>query len=297
MTAREMGFLLLTGHLGDPARKPLTTAQFRTLAKRASALNLTDLTRELDAADLLSIGYDPATAQRILDLLDGEEQLDWYVREGKRHGCVPITRVSLEYPDRLKQRMGLDSPGCLWAKGDLSLLTAPAIALVGSRTLNPVNEAFAWEVGRQTALQGFVLVSGNARGADRTAQDSALEHGGKVISVVADALQAQQSRENVLYLSEEGYDLEFSAPRALSRNRTIHCLGSLTLVAQCTLGKGGTWDGSIKNLKHRYSPLFVLDDCSEGALALISMGAEPILGSDLEDLAALKPSIRSLIDQ
>ncbi len=292
-----MGFLLLTGHLGDPQRRPLTTAQFRTLAKRVKALKLSDPTRELDAADLLSIGYDPQSARRIVELLDAEEQLDWYVREGKRYGCVPITRVSPAYPVRLADRLGLDSPGCLWAKGDLSLLEAPAIALVGSRTLNPVNEAFAWEAGRQAALQGFVLVSGNAKGADRTAQDSALEHGGRVISVVADALQEQPSRENVLYLSEEGYDLEFSAPRALSRNRTIHCLGSLTLVAQCTLGKGGTWDGSIKNLKHRYSPLFVLDDCSRGAEALIGMGAEPILGSDLEDLSALKPSIKSLIDQ
>lgn len=292
-----MGFLLLTGHLGDPQRRPLTTAQFRTLAKRVKALKLNDPTRELDAADLLSIGYDPQSAQRIVELLDAEEQLDWYVREGKRYGCVPITRVSPAYPVRLADRLGLDSPGCLWAKGDLSLLEAPAIALVGSRILNPVNEAFAWEAGRQAALQGFVLVSGNAKGADRTAQDSALEHGGRVISVVPDALQEQPSQENVLYLSEEGYDLEFSAPRALSRNRAIHCLGSLTLVAQCTLGKGGTWDGSIKNLKHRYSPLFVLDDCSQGAEALIGMGAEPMLGSDLEDLSSLKPSIKNLIDQ
>lgn len=292
-----MGFLLLTGHLGDPERKPLTTAQFRTLAKRVASLKRDDPARELDAADLLSIGYDSKNAKRILQLLDSQEQLSWYIREGERQGCVPITRVSPAYPVRLAERMGLDSPGCLWAKGELSLLQAPAIALVGSRTLHPVNEAFAWEAGRQAALQGFVLVSGNAKGADRTAQDSALEHGGRVISVVADALQECPTQENVLYLSEEGYDLAFSPARALSRNRTIHCLGSLTLVAQCTLGKGGTWDGSLKNLKHRYSPLFVLDDCSEGAEALISMGAEPMMGSQLEDFSALKPFVKSLIDQ
>ena len=233
----------------------------------------------------------------IVDLLEQEEQLSWYVSEGNKQGCVPITRVSDTYPLRWRERMGPDAPGCLWAKGDLSLLDQPMISLVGSRELRPLSEAFAAEVGRQAALQGYVLVSGNAKGADSVAQNSALAHGGKVISVVADALQDQPEQTNVLYLSEMDYDVGFSAARALSRNRTIHALGSLTLVAQCTLGKGGSWDGSVKNLKYGYSPLFVLDDGSEGAEALIQMGAEPVLGSQLEDLSALKPFTKSLIDQ
>ena len=32
MNGKERGFLLLTSHLGDPERKPLTVAQFRQLA-------------------------------------------------------------------------------------------------------------------------------------------------------------------------------------------------------------------------------------------------------------------------
>ena len=38
MTPREQGFLLLTSRLGDPERKPLTVAQFRTLAKQVQAM-------------------------------------------------------------------------------------------------------------------------------------------------------------------------------------------------------------------------------------------------------------------
>ena len=297
MNGRERGFLLLTSSLGNPDRKPLTVAQLRTLNHRVRQAEQIDQLRDVTPQDLMQLGYDAANARRIVDLLEQEEQLSWYVSEGNKQGCVPITRVSETYPVRLRERMGPDAPGCLWAKGDLSLLDQPMISLVGSRELRPLSEAFAAEVGRQAALQGYVLVSGNAKGADSVAQNSALAHGGKVISVVADALQDQPEQTNVLYLSEMDYDVGFSAARALSRNRTIHALGSLTLVAQCTLGKGGSWDGSVKNLKYGYSPLFVLDDGSEGAEALIQMGAEPVLGSQLEDLSNLKPFTKRLIDR
>ena len=101
-------------------------------------------------------------------------------------GCHPISRVGEEYPQSIHNRLGLDAPGCLWSRGDLELLQKPAVALVGSRDLAPDNLAFAKEVGRQAARQGYVLVSGNARGADRAAQDSCLEAGGEVIAIVAD---------------------------------------------------------------------------------------------------------------
>lgn len=297
MNSREKGFALLTCHLGDPQRKPLTVSQFRKLAQRVREKTPDTLAGELQEKDLLALGYDRNTAQRILRLLSQEEQLHWYTQKGKAADCVPITRVSEAYPQALRSRLGLDGPGCLWAKGDISLLEKPAIGLVGSRQLHSLNELFACEVGRQAALQGYVLVSGNAKGADRTAQDSCLEHGGQVISVVADALESCPARDNVLYLSEEGFELPFSAQRALSRNRVIHALPRLTMVAQCTLGKGGTWDGTVKNLKHHWSPVFVLDDGSEAANALLDLGADPIIGSQLENISNLKPLIQPLTDQ
>ena len=285
MNPREQGYLLLTSTLGDPRRKVLTTAQLRNLAQRAS--RLTPQSRELSYEDLIAIGCEPALAQRILALLEDTQLLDDYLRQAANYGCTPITRVSEHYPLRLRKRMGLDSPGCLWAKGDLSLLEQPAISLVGSREPGLLNAVFAAEAGEQAAHQGFVLVSGNAKGADRTAQESALRHGGKVISVVADDLRRCPAQKDVLYLSEEAFDQGFSARRALSRNRVIHSLGQVTLVAQCTKGQGGTWDGSLRNLQNRYSPLYVLDDGSQGAEALLSLGASPINGIQLSDLSIL----------
>jgi len=175
-------------------------------------------------------------------------------------------------------------------------LELPGVCLVGSRNLEPLNAAFAWEAGRQAAIQGYVLISGNANGADQAAQNGALENGGKVISVVADRLLDHPAKENVLYLSEEGYDLPFSAIRALSRNRVIHTLGSLALVAQCSLGKGGTWDGTVKNLKNRWTPVYCLDDGSKAMDALVQMGAQPISGTDLCKLKDLTPDIPWLFE-
>lgn len=287
MTPGEQGFLLLTGSLGDPGRKPLTVAQFRTLTQRARQMERPLQERSLEIEDLIAMGYDFLTAEHILALLSQEALLERYVGQGARQDCYPITRLSRDYPPFLRQRLGLDSPGSLWAKGPVELLATPAISLVGSRELLPQNQAFAWEVGKQAALQGFTLVSGNARGADLTAQESCLANGGRVISVVADRLDKCPLRKNVLYLCEDGYDLPFSAQRALSRNRIIHCLSVCVFVAQVRLHKGGTWSGASRNLSKGWSPVLCFDDGSEGVKALQEMGAAAVTQSDLKNLSAL----------
>lgn len=297
MTPREQGFLLLTGQLGDPFRAPLTAAQFRQLSLRAKQMQPPVQDRNLTADDLITIGYDRLTAEHILTLLSQKERLERYIQTAAQRDCFPITRLTPAYPQRLRQRLQADSPGVLWYKGDLSLLTMPAISLVGSRELLPENRAFAREAGKQAARQGFVLISGNARGADLTAQESCLEHGGKVISVVADRLEKCPLHRNVLYLSESGYDLGFSPQRALSRNRIIHCLGQKVLVAQIRLRKGGTWNGTYQNLKHRWSPVFCFDDRSLGTNALLAAGAAGITQNQLQNLSALPLPDPNIFDQ
>ena len=296
MTGREQGFLLLTSWLGDPERKPLTVAQFRTLTKRVHASSVTGEDRQMHPKDLMALGYSEAEAGRILHLLSDKELLEYYLHKGRKNGCVPLTRVSDGYPARVRLALGLDSPGCLWAKGDVTLLDTPCVALVGSRDLYPQNREFAKEVGRQAALQGYTLVSGNARGADTAAQQACLACGGNVISVVADRLESHREKPNTLYLSEEGYDMAFSAQRALSRNRVIHALGSKTFVAQSNLS-GGTWDGTLRNLQQHYSSIFCFRDGSPAMTELEQMGAVLIGFESLQDLAALPKREIYMFDQ
>ena len=297
MTAGERGFLLLASHLGDPARKPLTAAQLRTLGQRVRETAPAEPDRDLEVRDLTALGCGPEMAERIVGLLKEEDLLDHYLRAAKRAGCVPVTRISPDYPPLLRQRLGLDAPAVLWARGDLSILNAPAVTLVGSRNIAPENRRFAAEAGRQAARQGLALVSGNARGADRTAQDAALAAGGQVISIVADSLAGQPLRENLLYLSEDGFDEGFSAQRALSRNRCLHALGWRVFVAQTTLGMGGTWDGTVKNLKAGWSDVYGFRDGSPGMEALFRIGAFPIGLADLSDFASLCAREPNLFDR
>lgn len=291
MKPAERGFLLLSSHLGEGCRKPLTTAQLRVLADRMRNFRMPEEDRELETADLMRLGYGPDMTKRILSLLSETDVLDYYLRKGSILGCAPITRIGEHYPLHLRKRLGLDSPGVLWARGDVSLLQLPMVALVGSRELRQENWRFASEVGRQAAIQGYVLVSGNARGADRAAQEACLAAGGKVISVVADELWKQPLRENVLYLSEEDFDEAFSAQRALSRNRVIHALGIVTFVAQSSLGTGGTWDGTVKNLQNRWSDVYGFSDGSDAMAELSQMGLQPIGLADLEDFYDLPKPI------
>lgn len=297
MKATERGFLLLSSHLGNANRKPLTAAQLRTLAERLQTMEKPAADRELELGDLTALGYGAGMAQRIMQLLDEADVLEYYIQKGAKFGCTPITRASDGYPLLLRKRLGLDCPGTLWAKGDLSLLSEPMVALVGSRDIADENRAFAEAVGIQAARQGYVLVSGNARGADKTAQNACLAAGGRVVIVVADELAKQPFRENVLYLSEDGFGEAFSSQRALSRNRVIHALGTKTFVAQAALGVGGTWDGTVKNLRSGWSSVYCFDDGSEAMEQLSQMGANLIGRGDLDSFYNLPEPELNLFDR
>ena len=245
--------------------------------------------RELTELDLIQLGYGRDMARGILSLLEEGEVLDHYLSRAKQQGCVPLTPVTEGYPVLLRRRLGADAPGCLWVRGNMSLLNTPAIALVGSRELEQENRKFAETVGIYAAEQGLTLVSGNARGADKTAQNACLNAGGSVISIVADELTKHSPKQQILYVSEDGFEEAFSAQRALSRNRCIHAMGQLVFVAQSSLKKGGTWQGTAANLRHSWSPVLCFRDGSEASLALEQMGAYLIRKEELADFTMPEP--------
>ena len=114
MNPRERGFLLLTSRLGNPDRRVLSTAQLRMLALRMRGRECAQPEREMTRQDFIELGYDRETAERYCALLSDTEQLDYYLSRGRKMDCTPVTRVSEEYPGILRQRLGMDAPGCLW---------------------------------------------------------------------------------------------------------------------------------------------------------------------------------------
>lgn len=284
MNSREKGFLLLTSRLGDPQRRPLTVAQMRELERCVRRSSKPTEDRDLFADDLIQLGCSDETAQKVVSLLTDDTLLSDYIQQGAANGCFPLSRATYGYPAKLVQCLGQEAPGCIWYKGNISLLSRPAIALVGSRELALENAQFARRIGELAARYRLVLISGNARGADTIAQESCLRAGGSVISVVADQLLHKTAGRQVLYVSEDGFDEPFCVQRALSRNRLIHCLGEVTFVAQCANGSGGTWDGTCRNLKGAWSPVYCLPDGSVGAVKLYQKGAKLVKMPELEGL-------------
>lgn len=278
MRAAEEGLLLLCCQLPGQTEKPLTLAQLRELGKRARAFGPAggDPMRDVTAADLRRLGYAKDEAQRITALLGREEALRAYLCAAESHGIFPVTRLDARFPARLRQSLGALCPAVLFAKGDASLLAARCVSVVGSRALRASGQAFAEQAGRMIAEAGRSLASGGAAGADTAAQQACLSAGGTAVVFPAGSLLDCSSRAGVLYLTEQAYDQPFSAQRALARNRLIHAMGEKVLVAQCTCGKGGTWEGTTENLRRGYSPVFVHDDGSDGASALIARGACPV---------------------
>ncbi len=293
MNAWEWGIALLCCQIPGETLTPLTTAQLRNLGQRVRAAGIpTEPASELQERHLEQMGYEPQEASRICALLARESLLERYLDGARARGITLLTRVSPEYPERLHRQLGVNAPPLLFAAGNLELLSRPAIALVGSRVLEEPGRRFAQRVGSLAAGEGYVLVSGNAAGADREGQQACLQAGGSIIAFVADELSRHVPRDGThqLLLSESGYDLPFSSARALHRNHLIHALGEKTFVAQCTPNQGGTWSGTTENLRRGWSEVYVCDDGSEAMLALCDRGANPLRKEELCSLSALRPA-------
>ena len=96
-------------------------------------------------------------------------------------------------------------------------------------------------------------------------------------------------------MPEEGFDLQFSAARALQRNRIIHSFSEKTFVAQCSLGKGGTWSGTADNLRKGWSQVICYDDGSDASRELACMGAVCVDGGMLKNIGQILPGTDSFL--
>lgn len=279
MTAAERGLVLLCCALGDQAARPLTMAQFRELSSRVQTAQRQGAPDDqVDEALLERLGYSGEMAQRMVYLLSREARLETYLEEALEVGCYPVTRISPSYPQVLIQKRGASRPPVFFCAGNERLLKGPFLSVAGARRAGEAALEFAGQLGRLAARTGRILVTGGAAGVDWAAADACLRAGGSTVAMIPDALfdRAHLAGEHHLLCSEGGYDLSFTTPRAMMRNSYIHQMGEQTVVVQAAFGKGGTWHGAVENLCRRWSPLYVFDDGSAAAQALVQQGAVPI---------------------
>ena len=283
-----------------PGENILRESLFRKLFRTLEALGPADRTEdaELDKAELLRLGCRPEEVAEILRRLDQRQMLGQYLMKLGQKGISVTTRISTEYPLRLREILGDRAPLVLFYTGNAALFQEKCISLVGSRQLRAPGKAFARAAGQAIARQGFCYCSGGASGADTEGLLGGVSAGGSAVVFLADRLTDHLTdrryhpllkNQRVVLVSEQGPELEFSAARAMSRNRLIHAMGQKVLVAQSDYGSGGTWNGTMENLKSQWSPvwMFAGEPDDSGARGLIERGAAPIALSDLNDLSAL----------
>ena len=108
---------------------------------------------------------------------------------------VEINISDKRYPDKLKRIY--NPPKKLYCIGDISLLNRTSIASVGSRNCTEYGEKVAFEIGKQSAINDVVLVSGMAKGVDSFSHLGCLRKCWKTIAVLGSGIDVCYPKENI----------------------------------------------------------------------------------------------------
>lgn len=232
-------------------------------------------------------GVDDSLLERASARLTQTRVVAILIEEYSKQGYSLLLPGDPLWPDAL-QKMGDQQPLFLFAKGNLELLKKRRIAIAGSRDIQSETYAAARLAGQRLAEENFVLVTGGARGVDRSAQRACFYANGDVILVpamtVCDILcnpaeMTAFKRGHLLFLCDTLPDEPFSNAKALRRNHTIYSLGEAAIVVAARCGIGGSWNGAVSCLRGGFSPVYVpLNEGADfvGNKALLSKGAKPI---------------------
>lgn len=112
-----------------------------------------------------------------------ELELQWALHNQQRIICID----DHDYPPLLKEIS--DPPLVLYVRGDVSVLSQPQIAIVGSRNATPTGVTNAEQFAYHLAAAGFVITSGLALGVDGAGHRGALAANGKTIGVMGTGLK------------------------------------------------------------------------------------------------------------
>ena len=166
------------------------------------------------------------------------------LRKAQATGAQMICAGAPGYPAALLDLS--DPPPILWAMGDLGLLSRDRIAMVGARNASSLGTRMARALALDLGKQGFVTVSGLARGIDTAAHLASIETG--TIAVMAGGVDIIYPAENTtlaediaargLRLSEQPMGLTPQARHFPRRNRLISGLARAVVVVEAAAKSG-----------------------------------------------------------
>lgn len=220
-------------------------------------------------------------------------------------GATLLFKGSDDYPARLAQFD--DAPPVLSMRGAVHLLTRPSVAIVGARNASINAQRLAQSLAEELAQEGYVIVSGLARGIDAAAHNGGLAGG--TIAVIAGGIDVTYPPENTDLqdsIAESGLLLAEMPPATQPtprhfpiRNRIISGLAMGVLVVEAAERSGSlitAREAAERGGEVMAVPGSPLDPRSAGCNHLIREGATLVRGTAdiLEALA--RPSNASLPD-
>ena len=229
-----------------------------------------------------------------------DDEYDWMVR----HHISLITYGSIYYPNLLSEID--DPPLALFAIGDISLLSEPQMAIVGSRRPTPVGAKIARQLSSQLASLGIVITSGMALGVDGLAHEGALDEASATIAVMGCGLgQIYPARHRNLFericssgliLSEYSIGVKPSKFTFPERNRIVSGLSLGVVIVEAAQKSGTLITARLameQNREVMVLPGSALSQQYEGSHELIKNGAALITSVD-DVLFVLKDKLKDI---
>lgn len=254
--------------------------------------------KELQALTGLSI----KVIHRIQHCLS-QNSLDFIEERWFEKGIKIMTIFDQNYPVLLRKIA--DPPWVLYARGDISALELPMIAMVGTRNPTVYGLTVAERLAGQLTEYGWCIASGLARGIDSACHRGAIAAQGKTIAVLGCGLNHVYPKENVkLYqqiiehgaiLSEMNPDTKPHPGLFPLRNRIIAGLAHGTLVVEAAKKSGSliTADLAMNESREVLAvPGPITSPKSVGPLELIKQGAK--LVASAEDVLIEFPWVEGL---
>lgn len=207
--------------------------------------------------------------------------ISWLAGGDDRH---IVTWLDDAYPPQLRHIP--DPPPLLFVRGDVNVLGAPQLAVVGSRQADRSALQHSHDFSAELAAAGMVITSGLALGVDGAAHQGALDGGGKTVAVVATGLDrvyparhhqlATQIVAHGAVVSEMPIGSGVRSHLFPRRNRIISGLALGVLVVQASIRSGSliTARQALEQGREVFAiPGSIHDPLSRGCHALIKSGA------------------------
>jgi DNA processing protein len=167
------------------------------------------------------------------------------------------------------------------------LLERPRIAIVGTRKITPYGKQVTWQLAKELAERGVVIVSGLALGVDTLAHQAALRAGGQAIAVLPSPLERLVPAANRALarcileqggalVSEYGADDTTYKQNFIARNRLVCGLADALLITEAAEKSGSlhTARFALEQGKDVLAvPGNITASCSVGTNNLLKQGA------------------------